>query len=70
MAVDGTEQARAFHAAGQSPTDPPVPHGPGVPRGRVVTRGDGGGAREPSHDGTKPIGGRKSHPGSPPSGGA
>ena len=51
---------------GSSP--PPCPDGPGVPRGRLIPDGDGGGPRALSQDGTKPIGGRKNHPGSPPSG--
>lgn len=47
---------------------PPTADGPGVPRGRFIPEGDGGGPRALSQDGTKPIGGRKNHPGSPPRG--
>lgn len=50
------------------PSPQPSADGPGVPRGRLIPEGDGGGPRALSQDGTKPIGGRKNHPGSPPSG--
>lgn len=66
--VDANDRPGA--AAGPSAGAPshPSPDGPGVPRGRLIPEGDGGGPRTLSQDGTKPIGGRKNHPGSPPSG--
>lgn len=67
---DGGEQATAFDArdsrralcpmrAGSEQR--PDPNDPGVPRGRTNDHGDGGGARDLSHDGTRPIGGKRKH---------